>query len=197
MFSSHSGLGNNRLELFLPLSSTEQEPQISGVAGGSRTCTRPDTGCETSSLQRLFVSCVQFSGRVSAVSESGQNSSRKTGRHTMCECTGRVEYASRCPFCRYAYLSYHRHSCLPERAEDHKFLVELACATTLTPGYNLRLFDKLIPKVEGGEKRTVLFIVCGGFKVSLDDMAEYRRLADVPGDVWEILCNGEHVRIEK
>lgn len=84
------------------------------------------------------------------------------------------------------------------RTEDHKFLVELACATTLTPGYNSHLFEKLVPEIEGEEeKRTVLFIVCGGFKVSLDDMMEYRRLADIPGDEWEILCDGEHVRIPK
>jgi len=79
------------------------------------------------------------------------------------------------------------------RTDDHKFLVELACATTLTAGYNLELFEKVIPRGKG----SVLFIVCGGFKVSMDEMVEYGRLAETAGDEWEILCDGEKVRVGK
>ncbi|KAJ7905260.1 tryptophan synthase beta subunit-like PLP-dependent enzyme [Mycena olivaceomarginata] len=53
-------------------------------------------------------------------------------------------------------------------ADDHKMLVELACSTTLVAAYKEELFDHIIPPT--GTKRLGLFIVCGGFKVSLDDI---------------------------
>ncbi|KAF9036707.1 tryptophan synthase beta subunit-like PLP-dependent enzyme [Panaeolus papilionaceus] len=74
--------------------------------------------------------------------------------------------------------------------DDHKTLVELACATTLVPGYHPSLFNKLVPPKEGStEKRTVVFIVCGGFKIDLQTANEYKRLLDeVPknSDVWSV-----------
>ncbi|KAH0584238.1 L-serine dehydratase [Termitomyces sp. J132] len=76
--------------------------------------------------------------------------------------------------------------------DDHKLLVELACSTTLTPAYKPAFFDRLVPVKASGEKRTVVFIVCGGFKISLDDAAEYRRLADedkARGGTWSVLIN--------
>ena len=47
-------------------------------------------------------------------------------------------------------------------------LVELACAAALSPAYNPALFRKLIPP--SGKRVTVVFIICGGFKVSLEEM---------------------------
>lgn len=79
-------------------------------------------------------------------------------------------------------------------------LVELACSTTLTPAYKPALFDKLVPPSSSGTLRTVVFIVCGGFKVSLEEMVEYRDIvnADVrSGGHWEVLCNGERWVIDK
>ncbi|KAG5727582.1 L-serine dehydratase [Termitomyces sp. T112] len=76
--------------------------------------------------------------------------------------------------------------------DDHKLLVELACSTTLTPAYKPAFFDRLMPVKASGEKRTVVFIVCGGFKISLDDATEYRRLADedkARGGTWSVLIN--------
>ncbi|EMD38624.1 hypothetical protein CERSUDRAFT_113802 [Gelatoporia subvermispora B] len=81
-------------------------------------------------------------------------------------------------------------------ADEHKMLVELACATTLTPAYwgSQELFDKLVPPSEDGRRRVVVFEVCGGFNVSLADMEKYRKEVEVDmqsGIAWNILCNGE------
>lgn len=83
--------------------------------------------------------------------------------------------------------------------DEHKLLVELACATTLAPAYSPALLDKLVPP-QPSIRRTVVFIVCGGFKVSLDELAEYRTILDAQESSrreWEVLCNGEQWRIEK
>lgn len=83
------------------------------------------------------------------------------------------------------------------RQDDHKILVELGCAATLTTAYSPELFNKLIPRVPG-QKPTVIFIVCGGFKVWLKSMDEYKHIVDTqPQDSWDVLCNGERWNIAK
>lgn len=77
-------------------------------------------------------------------------------------------------------------------------MVELACAATLAPAYNREFFDKLVPPKPNGESRNVIFIVCGGFKVSIAELMEYAKTAaadKVPE--WEVLCNGEQWGIPK
>ena len=80
--------------------------------------------------------------------------------------------------------------------EDHKILVELACAATLSPAYNPTLFRKLVPQTE---KRTmVVFIVCGGFKISLADLEEYKGIVAseaAAGKGWDIAYNGERFTV--
>jgi L-serine/L-threonine ammonia-lyase len=84
-------------------------------------------------------------------------------------------------------------------------LVELACSTTLAPAYKPALFNKLVPIKQAsaaGGKKTVVFIVCGGFKVSLDDAADYRRVVDQDiegnGGVWRVFCDdGKPFQVEK
>ncbi|KAJ7134980.1 tryptophan synthase beta subunit-like PLP-dependent enzyme [Mycena crocata] len=80
-------------------------------------------------------------------------------------------------------------------ADDHKTLVELACSTTLVAAYKKELFNLLVPPT--GEDRPSLFIVCGGFKVSLNDMVEYRALVDASADSLEVYCDGKVVQVKK
>jgi len=44
-----------------------------------------------------------------------------------------------------------------------------------------------------GDTRCVVFIVCGGFKVSLSDTEEFRSIVEharcVPGTNWEVRCD--------
>lgn len=82
--------------------------------------------------------------------------------------------------------------------DDHKVLVELGCAATLTTAYSPQLFNKIVPR-EPGKKPTVVFIVCGGFKVWLDSMVEYRHIVESLSQdtTWDILCNGERWKIAR
>jgi len=85
-------------------------------------------------------------------------------------------------------------------AEDHKILVELACSTTLTPAYVPAMFNKLVPPSSSGLARTVVFVVCGGFKVSLREMEEYSSIVEADKmhrRQWNMFCNGEEWVIDK
>ena len=83
-------------------------------------------------------------------------------------------------------------------SEDHKILVELACAATLVPGYNQSLFRKLVPQSER-PPTAVVFVVCG-VKVTLAEIMGYRELSEressASGD-WEVSLNGESLRMSK
>lgn len=76
-------------------------------------------------------------------------------------------------------------------------LVELACSTTLVPAYKPSLFARLVPL----SAKNVVFVVCGGFKVSLSDMREYEDIIDrdLKGEArsWNIFCDGEVIKVEK
>jgi len=80
-------------------------------------------------------------------------------------------------------------------------LVELACSTTLAPAYNPSLFAHLFSSSSIEKDRVVVFIVCGGFKISLDEMEEYRRIVSANlkngEDNWEVLYNGERLFFAK
>ncbi|KZO97595.1 tryptophan synthase beta subunit-like PLP-dependent enzyme [Calocera viscosa TUFC12733] len=80
--------------------------------------------------------------------------------------------------------------------EEHKMLTELACSTTLVPAYSKPLFDTILPLVPGQDpaKRTVVFIVCGGVKVSLHEMEEYSRLVHADTRGSEALIDSERWR---
>ncbi|CDO70689.1 hypothetical protein BN946_scf184798.g4 [Trametes cinnabarina] len=85
-------------------------------------------------------------------------------------------------------------------AEDHKTLVELACSATIAPAYKPTIFSKLVPESKSNKRAIVVLVVCGGFKISLDDLAEYRRIvaADIArGGDWEVDYNGERFTASK
>ncbi|KAF9653133.1 tryptophan synthase beta subunit-like PLP-dependent enzyme, partial [Thelephora ganbajun] len=84
-------------------------------------------------------------------------------------------------------------------AEEYKMLIELACAATLTPAYEPGLMERLS---EGNNKPdVVVFIVCGGFKISLNEIKEYRTIVqrelEAEKNDWECGCNGEKWNVPK
>ncbi|KAG6909450.1 hypothetical protein DXG01_000435 [Tephrocybe rancida] len=94
---------------------------------------------------------------------------------------------------------------VPDELSMHalaQFAVELACSTTLTPAYAPSLFRKLMPPPNSpGTKRTVVFVVCGGFKISLAEAAEYGALVaqdKAQGGAWGVLIDdGSTLEVEK
>ncbi|KAG8732756.1 hypothetical protein FRC12_019144 [Ceratobasidium sp. 428] len=55
-------------------------------------------------------------------------------------------------------------------------LVELACAATLAHAYIPGLLGKLVPN-DTPRRPVVVFIVCGGSKMSFEDVARYHNMA--------------------
>jgi L-serine/L-threonine ammonia-lyase len=56
----------------------------------------------------------------------------------------------------------------------HKFLVELACGTALSPAFNREFFQACCPDVKPED--SVVFVCCGGIKIGLDEMQGYREI---------------------
>lgn len=84
-------------------------------------------------------------------------------------------------------------------AEDHKFLVELACATTLTGAYSPALFSHIWGSIQDDVKpKAIVLIVCGGVKISLDDIESYKNIVRANTEElaeWSVRCNGQNLSI--
>jgi L-serine/L-threonine ammonia-lyase len=77
-------------------------------------------------------------------------------------------------------------STVPDLSDEHKMNVELACSTTLVPAYHPEIFHKLVPNA-----KNIVFIVCGGFKVSVNELARYQtHVIEATGREWAVLCDG-------
>ncbi|KDQ14479.1 hypothetical protein BOTBODRAFT_32610 [Botryobasidium botryosum FD-172 SS1] len=90
-----------------------------------------------------------------------------------------------------------------EFADEQKMLVELASSTTLASAYVPSLFEKILPAANGEEsskERAVVFIVCGGIRISLSDLAGYQGFLGEDGDgneaAREVFIHGERWRME-
>lgn len=59
-------------------------------------------------------------------------------------------------------------------ADEHKQLVELACATALAPAYDSRILEAALSK----KPKVVVIIVCGGVNINMAEMVEYGTLLD-------------------
>lgn len=83
--------------------------------------------------------------------------------------------------------------------DDHKMLVELACSTTLAPLYSPTLVSHLFPP-SSTETDALIFIVCGGFKVSNVEMAEYGRIVAenvAKGGSWQVRIDQQTLGVLK
>lgn len=89
----------------------------------------------------------------------------------------------------FALQSCHICIFIDHEIDDHKFLVELACSTTLIPAYHPALLSKILGTKSGNGTPVVVFVVCGGFKIGLETAAEYRQSVEEArklGDTWTI-----------
>lgn len=99
----------------------------------------------------------------------------------------------------------HRNALTSFDIDEHKFLLELACSTTMSPAYSHELFWRILDPVsqlssEERQRKNVIFVVCGGVKVTSDEVSEYAQILDRAAEVekeWRIVCNGAEIRIQK
>ncbi|KAG8217432.1 tryptophan synthase beta subunit-like PLP-dependent enzyme [Butyriboletus roseoflavus] len=90
-------------------------------------------------------------------------------------------------------------------ADEHKFLLELACSTTMAPAYSHELFWRILDPIselsaEEKQRKNVIFVVCGGVKVTPDELSEYAHILDRAAEVekqWKVVCNGTEICIQK
>lgn len=69
-------------------------------------------------------------------------------------------------------------------------MVDLACGAALGPAYSQKIFDEIVSDKSASDlspverkRKVVVFIVCGGSKVGLNDMYAYRNhLEEVAGE---------------
>jgi len=59
-------------------------------------------------------------------------------------------------------------------ADEHKTMVELAAGATLSVAYSVDLFSKIFTDIPSEKRRTIVFVVCGGFKITLADLNSYQ-----------------------
>lgn len=88
--------------------------------------------------------------------------------------------------------------------DDHKMLTELACATTLTPGYNREFLECILgPRFltlspEERKERCLVFVVCGGVKISFEEMREFEEIVAAQGQsYWRVHISGEETQVPK
>lgn len=78
--------------------------------------------------------------------------------------------------------------------------MELACSTTLVPAYHPDLLNKLVDiSARNDGRATLVFVVCGGFKIDMQTMAEYQKLLEQdPGEAWTVKADdGELFKVRK
>lgn len=89
--------------------------------------------------------------------------------------------------------------------DEHKFLLELACSTTMSPAYSREMFWRILDptselSAEEKQSKNVIFVVCGGVKVTFDELSEYAQILDRAAEVeseWNVVCNGKEICIQK
>lgn len=110
-----------------------------------------------------------------------------------------------CLFAGKRSFSKHRVCLVTIFKEDHKILAELACSTTLSLAYHPDLFMRIretyFVRGDGNMgRKNVVFIVCGGVKISAGEIHEYenelQELLRQGEKAWEVFCNGERWDIE-
>ncbi|KAG1802512.1 tryptophan synthase beta subunit-like PLP-dependent enzyme [Suillus subaureus] len=89
--------------------------------------------------------------------------------------------------------------------DDHKILTELACSTTLTPGYNREFLLRILGptfsalSLEERKEKCLVFVVCGGVKISFEEMREFEEIvaAAQVQSYWRMHINGEETQVSK
>jgi L-serine/L-threonine ammonia-lyase len=81
-------------------------------------------------------------------------------------------------------------------------LTELACSTTLTPGYNREFLSHILgPKFsalspEERKRKCIVFVVCGGVKISFEEFKEIVAVAQAES-YWRVQIDGEDIQVVK
>jgi len=75
----------------------------------------------------------------------------------------------------------------------------------MSPAYNYELFWRILNPMselsaEEKQRMNVVFVVCGGVKVTSDELFEYAQILDRVAEVekeWEVIRNGTEICVQK
>ena len=75
----------------------------------------------------------------------------------------------------------------------------------MSPAYSHELFWRILDPLselssEERRRKNVVFVVCGGVKVTSDELSEYAQILDRAARVereWKVVCNGTEICIQK
>ncbi|KIK42267.1 hypothetical protein CY34DRAFT_805099 [Suillus luteus UH-Slu-Lm8-n1] len=89
--------------------------------------------------------------------------------------------------------------------DDHKILTELACATTLSPGYNREFLERILGPMfsalspEERKEKCLVFVACGGVKISFEEMREFEEIVTAAQmrNYWRVQISGEEAQVPK
>lgn len=89
--------------------------------------------------------------------------------------------------------------------DDHKILTELACATTLSPGYNREFLERILGPTfstlspEERKGKCLVFVACGGVKISFEEMREFEEIVTAAQmqNYWRVQISGEEAQVPK
>jgi L-serine/L-threonine ammonia-lyase len=85
-------------------------------------------------------------------------------------------------------------------------LTELACSTTLTPGYNRDFLLHVLGaefsalSSEERKKKSLVFVVCGGVKSSIEEFKEFEEIVVADADAasyWHVQIDGRNIQVPK
>lgn len=84
----------------------------------------------------------------------------------------------------------------------YQSLAELATATALSPAYNPAFYSALLEARKGDKAQnpnTLVFIICGGIGISLDEMKTYDQIVSnyLKSSKWNLTVNGEQLEISQ
>jgi L-serine/L-threonine ammonia-lyase len=126
-------------------------PRIASRAG-SLGATSPSAQCVKMALQRSGpVTCVSVPDELSMIAA--------------------LSFASRSP----RVIGANSAGLKKFSIDDHQIMAEMSCSTTLVAAYVPGLLRHHILR---GEAENIVFIYCGGSKISVDDLAEYHTIVE-------------------
>lgn len=75
----------------------------------------------------------------------------------------------------------------------------------MSPAYNHELFWRILDPIsklsaEEKQRKNVIFVVCGGVKVTSDELSEYAQILDQSAEVereWKVVCNGNEFCVQR
>ena len=76
-------------------------------------------------------------------------------------------------------------------------MTELACSANLVPAYFPTLLERMFPAHESDKDRPIVFIVCGGVKISPEEVWRYEAHLQAASTTYPVWIDGEEIALTR